>query len=489
MKLENTTGKNNIEDLKCVNAFKTGINYVLQKDRNDICAPATGQWFFHNPEYEAFQSARVPQLLFVTAEAGGGKSTTMRTLIDTLQTSDEPPLVAYFFFKDDDDRLRSYDEALSTLIYQLLMQERGLVQHARGPYRQYGDAIRHHTKAMWQIILEIAAKAKTDIVCVLDAVDECAAPDRRQLVADLADAFHNAVQPTSRLRFVASSRPYQDEYHPYAALAASSNIRHLVGENSQVQSDIRKVIRFKAQELARKLHLDQNIQDLLVARLCNQNTHTRSFLAVRMAFELLDSHRRMHKEEGERTISSILADIPQQLGDQFDELLNRSLDKEHAWRLFCVILGARRTIKIPEFKVIYSLTRPRSSTVVPAQSYEDLELPSDDEEFKQLVRSRCGLFITFVRNSVHLFHQTAKEHLMGKSGTSGKVPQAVPARAWDRKADMPDTKHANSWKGCISETDANIVCATVCMDILTFQVPQTWIFELCVSKTLTLSQR
>ncbi|EFQ29577.1 uncharacterized protein GLRG_04721 [Colletotrichum graminicola M1.001] len=112
---------------------------------------------------------------------------------------------------------------------------------------------------MWQIIINIASQSKRAIFCVLDATNECAAPDRKQLVADLADAFQNKVQPTSRLRFVVSSRHYQDENHPYADLVASSSIHHLASENARVKSDIRKVIRFKVKELAQKRQLNQSI--------------------------------------------------------------------------------------------------------------------------------------------------------------------------------------------------------------------------------------
>ena len=64
-------GKDASADNECMNAFKIDTNHVFQKDRNARCAPDTGQWFFHHPEYEAFQGGKGLQLLFVTAEAGG----------------------------------------------------------------------------------------------------------------------------------------------------------------------------------------------------------------------------------------------------------------------------------------------------------------------------------------------------------------------------------------------------------------------------------
>jgi hypothetical protein len=473
------TGGYTKEDTACVNAFKTGIEYLFQKDRNSVCAPETGQWFFHHPEYEAFRTAKEPRLLYVTAEAGGGKSTTMRTLVDTIQASPEPPLVAYFFFKDDDDMLRSYDDALSTILYQLLMQDRELVQYARPSYDEHKDAIRHQTGEMWDILLKITSHAKRDVLCVLDAVDECATPDRKRLIADLAEAFEKKLPPTSRLRLVASSRPYQDENHPYSDLIASEKVMHLAGESSRVQTDIRSVIRFRAKELAEKKQLNQSIQDALVEKLSEQNKKTRSFLAVRMAFEMLDSHRDVHDGVDEQAIDAILADIPRHLGDQFDLMLHQSPDQEHTRRIFCVILAARRTLKIPELKVIYSLTKPRENSEDLPRSYSEADLSIDDEEFKQLLRSRCGMFVTFVRNSVHLFHQTAREHLMAKAGLPGEAHYAEPARTEEQQ---PSAEKIASWKGSISVEDANFVCAKICLDILTSTASRDWVLEASVKK-------
>lgn len=72
----------------------------------------------------------------------------MRTLIDQLQSSEDRPVVAYFFFKDDDDQLRSYEDALCSVIYQLFAQERETIKYARELYKQYGHGIRYQTKEL-----------------------------------------------------------------------------------------------------------------------------------------------------------------------------------------------------------------------------------------------------------------------------------------------------------------------------------------------------
>ncbi|KAJ3961677.1 hypothetical protein N0V92_001650 [Colletotrichum tropicale] len=234
------------------------------------------------------------------------------------------------------------------------------------------------------------------------------------------------------------------------------------------------VIRLKVKEIAKEKDFDGNTEALLLERLIRKNVRTRSFLAIRMAFEMLRSDARMNREATEEVIDEILAGVPQQLGDQFNNMLNHSPDKEHAWRLLCVILVARRTIKIPEFKVIYALTQRSCSNLGVAKSYDELDLTADDEEFKSMVRARCGLFITFGKNSVYLFHQTAREFLMTKENMAVAPPFA-------RLAQDPGSLDANevaSWKGCISKEDANLVCATVCLDILNMDISRQRILEI-----------
>ncbi|KAL1592372.1 hypothetical protein SLS60_011451 [Paraconiothyrium brasiliense] len=466
-------------DNDIVNALKLETNPVFQKDRNVRCAPDTGQWFFHHPEYQAFRDTNGLQLLFVTAEAGGGKSTVMRTFVDHLQLSVDRPIVAYFFFKDDDDQLRSYEDALSSMINQLFVQERGLIRHARDLYKQHGHGVRYQTKDLWKILLTAANETHRGLICVLDAIDECAPAGRRQLVSDMAVAFEPGVITTSiKLKFVVTSRPYQGENHPYTDLIASDTIRHLAGEDAKVESDIQAVIHFKAEELAKKYKLTQNTLNMLVQAIACQNLKTRSFLAVRMAFELLESHDLMQKGAEEDLIRAILRDIPHTLGDQFDKMLNRTPDREHARRLICVIIAARKTLKVPEFKVLYALTQPRDTSIGPPHSYDDLQVPMDDDEFKRLVRARCGLFITFVRSSVHLFHQTAQEYLVADLVTTSTHPSD------DFKMSTTSGLHTarnmeqqQTWRACITKADANLVMLNVCADLCSFYLPRSWVLN------------
>ena len=124
------------------------------------------------------------------------------------------------------------------------------------------------------------------------------------------------------------------------------------------------------------------------------------------------------------------------------------------------------------------MTDPRYDQGGGSSSPDDLEMPSDDEEFKQLIRAQCGLFVTFVRSSIHLFHQTAREYLMAPredtedsvSGNSSLPPKAV-------QHEFGNQSHGHSWRGCITENEANLVVLKVCLGLICSPIPKSWILE------------
>lgn len=472
---ENTTGirhdtsasQLSREDTESMKVFSGSIDCLAQKNRNEACAPDTGQWFFRHRKYQDFYVGDAPQLLFVTAEAGSGKSTVMRTLIDSLQASQPSLLIAHFFFKDDDDLQRSYVEALSAIIHQLLAQRPALVKYIRQPVEQYGQDIKNQTGEMWKILTNFAMDVQDDVICVLDAVDECETSGRTQLLRDLKSHFQKVNSATSRLKIVVSSRPYQDRYHPYEDLiGCSSKVYHLDGENAKFEADIAKVISFKVHELMRRRQISDRTAQRLSDKIVARNAQTKSFLWVKLAFELLNTDPRLLPDASEPTIDEILAAIPESIGEQFDRLLQSSSDPRHARNLLSVILAARRPLKIAEFKVIYGLTRNIDGEFGQPRTYEDLDMSQDDYRFKRLVRTTCGLFIIFVKSSVHLFHQTAREYLMSDS----KVGEGILSSAtFDNSG--------GSWKHSITPEQANSVTAKVCLDLLSFDASEDWVWK------------
>ena len=461
------------EDIDCIQTFSSPVNCLVQKNRNEFCAPDTGQWFFRHPKYQDFFLGNAPQLLFVTAEAGSGKSTVMRTFVDTLKASQPPPLVAYFFFKDDDDLLRSYSEALSAIVHQLLAQRPALVKYIREPVQQYGQTLKHEIGEMWKVLIKFAMDGHSDIVCILDAVDECETAGRTQLLQDLRNHFQKENVAMPRLKVIVSSRPYQDRYHSYQDLiSCSPKVSHLDGESARSKADIAKVIAVKVDELIQQRQIAEHTGQLLFDKIVAQNAQTKSFLWVKLAFELLNTDPRLHRNADEQVIDSILATIPASIGEQFERLLKSSTDPAHARNLISVILAARRPLKIAEFKTIYGLTHNLKNELRQPKTYEDLELDGNDDHFKRLVRATCGLFVIFVNTTVHLFHQTAREYLLANSKTEQGMLSSVTTAGL-----------VGSWKHSIAIDQANSILTKVCLDLLNFDSSQDWVRKVYVYST------
>ncbi len=81
--------------------------------------------------------------------------------------------VCYFFFKDGQEQRTHGTNALSALLHQLF-KKTALITHALLSYRNYGKKLRDTFSELWDILVKSASDAEAgQIVCVLDALDEC----------------------------------------------------------------------------------------------------------------------------------------------------------------------------------------------------------------------------------------------------------------------------------------------------------------------------
>ena len=94
-----------------------------------------------------------------------------------------------------------------------------------------------------------------NIICVLDALDECQSPGREKLVDKLNDLYHgfdteDVQEPF--LRFMATSRPYREIESAFSPCTI-----RLTGEDESesISKEINMVIEVKVDELAARLGL------------------------------------------------------------------------------------------------------------------------------------------------------------------------------------------------------------------------------------------
>ncbi|KAI1144918.1 hypothetical protein F4825DRAFT_458038 [Nemania diffusa] len=235
------------------------------KNLNPEKVKNTCGWFLEDPNFRSWRDSEESALLWISAGPGCGKSVLSRSLIDKwqLSTSAATSVVCYFFFKDGDDRRERSANALSAILHQLFIQDLTgkFMSLALNKHKNYGNALATNFSELWDTLLDCATTPNAgEIVCVIDALDECKEYERNTLIGKLKDFFSStgeASRRTCRLKFLVTSRPYDTIEQSIGSLLNSSCLRIDGDDHSlAINKDINRVIDAKIPELIP--HLSEN---------------------------------------------------------------------------------------------------------------------------------------------------------------------------------------------------------------------------------------
>jgi hypothetical protein len=201
--------------------------YRDRKDRNPERVGGTCEWFTNHPLFQTWQRSKSSGLLWVSADPGCGKSVLARYLLDTVLQSSNTRTTCYFFFKDDFSDQRSLESRLCCIIRQIFSQNPGLLSNKTlEEFEADGERLLGSFHGLWDILIDITTKktsgdvdmrtdqSPAEIICILDALDECAEKGQRQLV----EAFRKldwTRQSNVGLKFLLTSRPHIDIQHHF----------------------------------------------------------------------------------------------------------------------------------------------------------------------------------------------------------------------------------------------------------------------------------
>jgi hypothetical protein len=154
--------------------------------------------------------------------------------------------------------------ALCALLHQLFVSKKALLRHAILPFKSEGPKLTNSFHSLWDILVSAAADPKAgEIICILDALDECEEKERSQLVQAL-DKFYR--MPASdgnhktALKFLVTSRPYVHIQREFQQLKDYLPTIHLSGEGDveakKISVEIDLVIKSRVQEIGMKSRLE-----------------------------------------------------------------------------------------------------------------------------------------------------------------------------------------------------------------------------------------
>jgi hypothetical protein len=208
--------------------------YRDRKDRNPERIPGTCEWFVAHELFRDWDESKSSTMLWVSADPGCGKSVLVRYLVDSILATAESRTTCYFFFKDDFDDQRSAASALCCILHQLFLFKQKRVLLSKNILEQFeveGEKLTSSFSELWAILLSAANDENAgEIICLLDAIDECEDRGRSQLAQALCKLYGTG--NNCNLKFLLTSRPYGEIRRGFQPLEIPGlPVIHLSGES------------------------------------------------------------------------------------------------------------------------------------------------------------------------------------------------------------------------------------------------------------------
>lgn len=179
------------------------------KNRNLKRSPGTCKWFLHHRHFQDWLDEPMSSCLWVTADPGCGKSVLCKHLIDDYLTpmrqAGTTVCYYYYYFFKDGDFSASVTHTLCALLHQMVCANERLLKAVREQYERNADKLATLFEPLWDAFLAAIKHPEAgQIVCVLNALDECATDLRMELVRRIKSLFAGG-HGTAKLKLLITS--------------------------------------------------------------------------------------------------------------------------------------------------------------------------------------------------------------------------------------------------------------------------------------------
>ncbi|KAK1954643.1 ankyrin [Colletotrichum sublineola] len=336
------------EQDKYLQALKTS-SYETFKNINPGRVQGTCKWVLDHTRYRAWQQSLHDDLLWISADPGCGKSVLAKSLIDEDFQCTNEHTVCYFFFKDNENQ-NNLTTALCALLHQLFCFQPILLHYVGAAFALNGKKLRAEVDELWRIFIAAATDGQApSVTCVLDALDECCVDDRRKIIQFLTNFYNHQTTPPrkSQLKFLVTSRPYQDIELEFRNILEPQTI-HLAGEesNTDISEEINHGIKFKVATAGHQLRMNHEVQAAIQEKLLSVPHRTYLWLHL-VIDELYQSYKRTKKAFIKKVDT-----LPITVEDAYEKILgrlNRNQRREAETLLHIVYTG----LHIYETHILY----------------------------------------------------------------------------------------------------------------------------------------
>ncbi|KAJ4288675.1 hypothetical protein N0V90_011912 [Kalmusia sp. IMI 367209] len=377
--------------------------YEWFKDRVEDRAQDTCIWFLRHEYFQEWLKQESGPLL-VSADPGCGKSVLAKYLIDHVLP--QSATICYFFFKVQDQN--TVCQALCAVLHQLFSQNPSLIQHAEKQFEKDGRGMIQSKSSLWTILRKAVKDPQAgSFIVVLDALDECAKPEFENLMRNVRDQFSSNESGYSKLKYLLTSRPYEEIVLEFRGLLDAFPRIRIPGEEESetISKEINRVIKHRVERLAEEKDLSDQVKGHLVNRLLR--IPHRTYLWVYLVFDHL---REENFKKTPRGVDSTIETLPTNVNQAYEQILNKSKESKTVRKALCIILAAGRPLTLTEMNVAVNIDNG-------LKSIHDLDL-EEEKDFGPRLRSWCGLFVSIHHGKVYFLHQTAQEFLAGPASST-----------------------------------------------------------------------
>ncbi|KAH6628296.1 hypothetical protein F5144DRAFT_303722 [Chaetomium tenue] len=425
--IQNNNGSHQTLDLWKLLVEKLYFTEIDERLTNLTAAQrGTCRWFLNTPEYtswrEPTQQPSLGSFLWIWGHPGTGKSTLMKLLFEEVKGdaklsqkgSASPITLSFFFLARGTLEERSTNGLYRSLLYQLFKEAADL-QHSLQEALTISGAKNIHAKGWNEEALKqtlnraVRRLGDRPLTIFVDALDECDDDQARGMVGFFEDLCELAQDRKNQLRICLSSRHY-----PHIETKGRNIIlEDEAGHREDIEKYIKKTLRLPESKDAQSLRSEI----LEASRMI--------FLWVVLVVDILN---RDYPSKPIKQMSRRLREIPKELGDLFEMILQRDGQNPEALQL-CLkwILFAERPMKLQELYFAVQFGLGEEEGCPGAWNQDDLNLNTMKCSVKEWSKGLSE--IKGKASVVQFIHESVRDFLLGQyKHRWDKAPEDIEGR-------------------------------------------------------------
>ncbi|WYZ45915.1 hypothetical protein EsH8_IX_000140 [Colletotrichum jinshuiense] len=328
------------------------------------------------------------------------------TTVDRLSGNERDATICHFFFKAGEESRQDSHQALCAILHQMFRSNAKAIQIATKEYASKDDAnLTENVEALWEMLCQASdSMPSKQIVCVIDALDECSKNSRNRFIDLLVKTFPQMVgsrKLLGKLKIFVTSRPWPDIESRFRYLSCV----RLRGENEAalLSQDIETMVKAKVDRLKADTVLSPEACSILETTLAQGADRT--FLWASLVLETVSRLPSRKLSAVKDTLKVLPADLDQ----LYETALSDVEDRGASIKLLQIVLAATRPLTLEEINMALNIG-PEHDTV------KDL-LSDIEPDMEYTVKRLGGFFLRIMNSTVYLVHQTARDFLLENVNT------------------------------------------------------------------------